>query len=182
MTIPRLQPPRIQFTATTGTAASPHQASWPGLADVTAAELDLCWAVNVRATVLLVQALVAQPDLRAGGRVVLFSSGQHHSPMPDELPYSLSKAALAGATLTLAAAVAPHGVSLNAIDPGPTDTGYADPEAHASVAARIPFRRWGQPADVANLVAFLVGPEGGWVTGQLVASDGGWMLRTGVTT
>lgn len=150
------------------------------LSEITADELDHCWAVNTRATILLAQAFVGQLDLAPGGRFVAFTSGQHHTPMPTEIPYAVSKAALAGSTLTLAAAVAPYGVCLNTIDPGPTDTGYADEELREAVRARIPFRRWGQPEDVANLVAFLVGPDGGWVTGQLIASDGGWMLRTGV--
>jgi 3-oxoacyl-[acyl-carrier protein] reductase len=150
------------------------------LADVTAEELDLCWAVNARSVVLLAQAAAAQPDVPADGRFVFFTSGQHHEPMPDELPYALSKAALAGIVPTLAAALAPLRWTVNCIDPGPTDTGYADRESHAIVAARMPWGRWGQPADVANLVAWLVGPEGSWMTGQLLVSDGGWTLRNAI--
>ena len=67
------------------------------LAEVTAAELDLCHAVNVRATLLLVQAFAAQHDGRDGGRVVLFTSGQYYAAMPNELPYIATKAALHGA-------------------------------------------------------------------------------------
>jgi 3-oxoacyl-[acyl-carrier protein] reductase len=150
------------------------------LADATAEELDACWAVNTRSVVLLAQALARQPDLPPGGRFVSFTSGQHSSPMTDELPYALSKAALAGSISTLAASLAALGCTANCIDPGPTDTGYATGDGHAAVAERMPFGRWGQPSDAANLVAWLVGPEGGWVTGQLLVSDGGWMLRGGV--
>ncbi|MFL5794606.1 MAG: SDR family NAD(P)-dependent oxidoreductase, partial [Actinomycetota bacterium] len=62
-----------------------------GLGELTAAELDACFAVNTRAVLLLVQALAAQHDGRPGGRAVLFTSGQHRGGMPTELPYVLSK-------------------------------------------------------------------------------------------
>lgn len=64
------------------------------LSDVTAEDLDLSWAVNARASVLLTQAFAAQhDDQRSGGRVVLFTSGQHLAPMAQELPYAISKGA-----------------------------------------------------------------------------------------
>jgi 3-oxoacyl-[acyl-carrier protein] reductase len=65
------------------------------LSDVTAEELDLSWAVNARASVLLTQAFAAQhDDRRDGGRVILFTSGQHLAPMAQELPYAISKGAI----------------------------------------------------------------------------------------
>ena len=64
------------------------------LSSVTAEELDRAWAVNARASVLLVQAFAAQHDDRPGGRVVLFTSGQHRAPMSAELPYAISKGAI----------------------------------------------------------------------------------------
>src|SRR5437868_953452 len=85
-----------------------------GLGNLTAAELDCCLAVNVRATILLVQAFAnLHDDSRPGGRVVLFSSGQHLVPMPDEIPYIAGKAALVGLTKSLAAAVVRRGINVN---------------------------------------------------------------------
>ncbi|HST67587.1 MAG TPA: SDR family oxidoreductase [Mycobacteriales bacterium] len=144
------------------------------LETVTAAELDLSFAVNTRATVLLVQA-AARAGVR---RVVLFTTGVHRGPMPDELPYALSKAALQGITASLAAALAPLGATVNCVNPGPNDTGYADAGTLAFVADRMPLEhRWGRPQDVADLVAFLVSDAGGWITAQTIDSDGGWAVR-----
>lgn len=106
--------------------------------------------------------------------MVLFSSGQYHGAMPAELPYVASKGALHQLTPSLAVHLMAQGITVNCIDPGPTDTGYADAEAHAAVAARNPGRRWGTPVDAARLVAWLVSDEAAWVTGQVIASDGGW--------
>jgi 3-oxoacyl-[acyl-carrier protein] reductase len=151
------------------------------LHEVTAAELDLCYAVNVRATLLLAQQFAARrDDTRPGGRVVTFTSGQHLGPMPNELPYIASKGALQQLTASLAATLAHRGVTVNCIDPGPTDTGYADPDSRRIVADRMPFGRWGHPDDVANLVEFLLSDAGAWITGQTLTSDGGWSLRSGI--
>ncbi len=144
---------------------------------VTATELDTSFAVNTRATVLLVQA-AARAGVR---RVVLFTTGVHQGPMPDEIPYVTSKAAIQGITGTLAAALAPAGATVNCINPGPVDTGYADPQSRAVVASLMPLAaRWGQPADTAELVAWLVSARAGWITGQTIDSDGGWGIRSGV--
>lgn len=147
------------------------------LAGVTAAELDASFAVNTRATILLVQAAAA-----AGvSRVVLFTTGVHQGPMPTEIPYVVSKAAIQGVTATLAAALAPLGATVNCIKPGPNDTGWADPETQAAIAGRMPLApRWGTPSDVAGLVEWLVSDAAGWVTGQTIDSDGGWGIRDGI--
>ena len=148
------------------------------LADSTAEELDLCWAVNVRATLLLVQRLAAVRDAgRPGGRVVLFTSGQHHGAMPGQLPYVVTKGALQQVTATLANELAPSGITVNCVNPGPVDTGYADEASRGAVARRMPFRRWGRPEDTAELIAWLVADTGGWITGQTLVSDGGWTAR-----
>jgi 3-oxoacyl-[acyl-carrier protein] reductase len=152
-------------------ARSSHQS----LEELTAAELDASWAVNARASLLLVQAFAAMhDDTRPGGRVVLFTSGQHLAPMGDELPYAVSKGAIHQMTRSLAGHLAPRRITVNAVNPGPTDTGWATPELSEQVARLMPFGRWGAPSDVANLVAFVVSDEGAWVTGQVLDSEGGF--------
>ena len=147
------------------------------LLTVTAAELDASFAVNARATVLLVQA-AARAGVR---RVVLFTTGVHRDPMPTELPYAMSKAAVQGITATLAATLARSGATVNTVNPGPNDTGYADAETRAHVGARMPLAaRWGTPRDTADLVAFLVSDAAAWITGQTIDSDGGWAIRNAV--
>ena len=66
------------------------------------------------------------------------------------------------------------GVTANVANPGPVDTGWMDPETRAALADRRPTGRLGAPADVARLIRFLVSPDGRWITGQLITSDGGF--------
>jgi 3-oxoacyl-[acyl-carrier protein] reductase len=153
--------------------ANHARSSGQDLTALTAEELDRTFAVNARATLLLVQAFAARHD-EGPGRVVLFTSGQYHGAMPDELPYIAAKAVLHELTPSLAVPLMPRGITVNCVDPGPTDTGWADEEARRAVEARMPGRRWGRPEDVARLVAWLVSDEAAWVTGQTIASDGGW--------
>lgn len=159
--------------------ANHARSSSQSLEQLTAAELDLSHAVNTRATLLLLQGFSAGHDGRPGGRAVLFTSGQYHGAMPDELPYIATKAALHQLTRSLAVHLAPRGITVNCVNPGPNDTGYLDAAAVAQLAARIPGGRWGAPADTARLVAWLVSDEAEWVTGQVIASDGGWSALGG---
>jgi NAD(P)-dependent dehydrogenase (short-subunit alcohol dehydrogenase family) len=145
------------------------------LAEVTAAELDLAWAVNARASVLLTQAFAAQhDDRRPGGRVILFTSGQHLGPMSDELPYAISKGAIHQMTLSLADALADRGITVNTVNPGPVDTGWADPDLARRVGRALPAGRWGRPEDAARLVRWLASDDAAWITGQVINSEGGF--------
>jgi 3-oxoacyl-[acyl-carrier protein] reductase len=145
-----------------------------GLGELTAAELDATFAVNTRAVLLLVQGFAARHDGRSGGRVVLFSSGQHLGPMPGELAYAASKGALVEVTASLADALADRGITVNTINPGPTDTDYVDQATRERVARRFPAGRWGAPDDAARLVAWLCTDDAAWVTGQVINSEGGF--------
>jgi 3-oxoacyl-[acyl-carrier protein] reductase len=147
------------------------------LAALDAAAIDATMAVNVRATLLLVQAYARlHDDARPGGRVVLFTSGQHLGPMTRELPYAASKAALHGITASLAAELAPRGILVNTLNPGPTDTGWATPALVELELHRLPLGRWGSPEDAARIVGWLATDEAAWVTGQVLTSDGGYSL------
>lgn len=145
------------------------------LADVTAAELDLCWAVNARAVVLLVQAYAAQRDhARGDGRIVLFTSGQHLAPMADELPYAVTKGAVHQMTRSLADALADRGVTLNAINPGPVDTGWPSDELRERLRPQFPRGHWGRPEDIAAVVAWLASTQSGQITGQVIDAEAGF--------
>ena len=158
--------------------AAVHARSSPqSLADLDAAELDLTFAINARATLLLVKEFAARFD-GTDGRVITFSSGQHRDPMPGELPYIASKAAIRELTMSLAVELAPRGITVNCVNPGPVDTGYADDAGRARVARVHPRGRWGTPADIAGVLVWLASPGSNWVTGQTLDVDGGWSIRT----
>jgi 3-oxoacyl-[acyl-carrier protein] reductase len=146
-----------------------------GLLEIGAADLDRAFAINARASVLLVQALVrARREDQTHGRAVLFTSGQHRGPMPGELPYVVSKGAIHQMTRTLAEEVAGTGLTVNAVNPGPVDTGWADAALAKELTERFPAGRWGLPADIAPAVRFLVSPESAWITGRVLDVDGGF--------
>jgi 3-oxoacyl-[acyl-carrier protein] reductase len=144
-----------------------------GLGELTAEEIDTSMAIHVRASLLLIQAYHGRHDGRPGGRIVLMTSGQHRGPMPGELPYIAGKGALHQLTRSLAEATAPKRITVNAVDPGATDTGWADEATRQWVLERQPFGRWGEPRDAARLIGFLCSEDGGWITGQVITSAGG---------
>jgi 3-oxoacyl-[acyl-carrier protein] reductase len=143
------------------------------LGELTAEEIDAFLHENVRASLLLVQEFAAQhDDSRADGRVVLFTSGQHLAPMSREVAYAVSKGALHQATRTLADELADRGITVNTVNPGPTDTGWG---LGAQDAGRfMPSGRWGQPDDAARLVVWLCSDDARWITGQVIDSEGGF--------
>jgi 3-oxoacyl-[acyl-carrier protein] reductase len=146
-----------------------------GLAEVTAEEVDRCFAVNARGSLLLTQAFAAQYEPAAGpGSVVLFTSGQHRGPMSGELPYALSKGAIQSMTLSLADALIDADVTVNCVNPGPTDTGWADPERSGLVVRAMPRGRWNTPDEAAAVVAWLTGPDARSLTGQTIDAEAGF--------
>jgi 3-oxoacyl-[acyl-carrier protein] reductase len=153
-----------------------HAMSAPGrLNEISSADLDLAWAVNACACVLLVQAYAARhEDLRLDGRVLLFTSGQHRGPMADELPYAISKGAVHQMTASLADAVADRAITVNAINPGPVDTGWPSDELRERLRPAFPVGRWGTPTDIAKIVSWLISPDSAWLTGQVIDAEGGF--------
>ena len=143
------------------------------LEELTAEQVDTHLQVNVRGSLLLAQAFSAQHVAPSGGRVVLMTSGQHLHPMPGELAYIASKGALHQLTASLAAHLTPRAITVNTVNPGATDTGYASPDDHAAVRAAEPQGRWGQPEDAARLIGWLCTDDARWVTGQVINSTGG---------
>jgi 3-oxoacyl-[acyl-carrier protein] reductase len=144
------------------------------LGTLDAAMLDAHWAVNTRSAILLAQAFAAQHDGRPGGRVIFMTSGQDLGPMTGQIGYAASKGALASITRTLADHLAGQAITLNTINPGPVDTGYAIPEAHEMVRHHFPQGQWGTPDDPARLIAWLATDEAAWITGQTINAEGGF--------
>lgn len=137
------------------------------------ATLDAHFAVNVRGPLMLTKAFVNQHDGRPGGRIINLTSGQSVNRMPESIPYIATKGAVEGLTRSLSAAVASKFITVNAVDPGATDTGWMTPELEEQLVAMTDLGRVGEPDDVARLICFLASEEGGWITGQVVRSRGG---------
>jgi 3-oxoacyl-[acyl-carrier protein] reductase len=146
-----------------------------GFETLDAEALDAHYAVNVRAMALLSVGFARRYPGGPEGRIVNFSSGQSLGPMQGELAYVATKGAVEAFTRTLAAEVGHKGITVNAINPGPTDTGWMTEELKHEIAPMFPSGRIGQPEDAARLVAFLAGDEGAWITGQVIHSEGGFL-------
>ncbi|TXC93442.1 SDR family oxidoreductase [Metabacillus litoralis] len=142
--------------------------------NLTAEVLDKHYLVNVRATVLLSSKFAQKFNKISGGRIVNITSGQFQGPMPGELAYATTKGAIDALTITLSAELAPLGITVNAINPGPTDTGWMTEEIKTHLKPMFPFGRIGVPKDVAKTIKFLVSDEADWITGQIIHSEGGF--------
>ncbi|MGH3033921.1 MAG: SDR family oxidoreductase [Gaiellaceae bacterium] len=143
-----------------------------GLLETSLEEWDRHLDVNARGTFLLCAEFARRwRGERGTGRIVAFTSA---APLPGEAAYAASKGAIEWLTLTAAAELAPEGITVNAVDPGPTDTGWMDEELADAIRAESPLGRLGRPEDAAALVAFLCSAAGGWITGQILHSDGGF--------
>lgn len=180
--------------------------------DMTPERLDAFWDANTRSTLLLTQRFATRwadgaseaargavpdgattapggrarrgpTDERSTGRVFWMTSGQQDGPMRGEVAYVTSKAALAGATATVAAELLDLGIVLNTINPGPVNTGYLDAETTdrdlselEAIVRATPFGRYGRPEDPARLIGWLATDAGVWVVGQVLTTDGGMRL------
>ncbi len=117
-------------------------------------------------------------DRKYGKIVNLSSVSGPVAVFPNLVHYSTTKAAIAGFTKSLALEMAPYGININAVAPGPVDVSgsQANEAMYAQVVRAIPLGRIGKPADIANLVAFLASDESSFITGQTIISDGGYTL------
>ncbi|MFH8867769.1 SDR family oxidoreductase [Streptomyces griseus] len=155
-----------------------------GLLDTTVEAFDRHFAVNSRASWLLIREYGLRfrgaPGTTKGttpgptpgtatGRIVALTSDH----TVGNLPYGASKGALDRITLAAAHELAHLGVTANVVNPGPVDTGWMNDELRETLVRGTPLGRLGTPLDTAHLVGFLCSPEGQWVNGQLLKSNGG---------
>lgn len=129
--------------------------------------------VNVRAAMLMIQSFAAQVDTTKDNAITLFTSGQYLSPMVSEIAYCVSKEAIICLCRQTSRLLGDKSIRVNCVNPGPNDTGYCFGEVYESVAKKFPSGRWGTPDDTADLVLFLHSSYAKWITGQIIASDGG---------
>jgi len=139
-------------------------------------EFDRTIAINLRGSFLIMSR--AARHLGEGGRIILVSSSVIGVSLPTYAAYIASKAGVEGMMRVLANELRGRGISVNAVAPGPVAT---DLFLHGKTEAQIerfrtlaPLERLGRPEDVAPLVSFLAGPEGGWVNGQVLRVNGGY--------
>jgi len=148
------------------------------LADVTSEWFDELIAVNAKAPFFLIQQGLGR--LRDGGRIINISSGVTRIAFPADTAYAMTKGALNILTLALAKELGPRGITVNSVAPGIIETemnGWLqDPDAAAGAAAYSTFNRVGQPADVADVVAFVASGDARWISGQYVDATGGSQL------
>jgi 3-oxoacyl-[acyl-carrier protein] reductase len=143
-----------------------------GLEILDTAGLDAHYFVNLRTTALLSVGFAKRSSDGAGGRIINLTSGQDLGAMPGELAYAASKGAVAAFTRSFAREVAHKGITVNAVDPGPTDTGWMSTELKARLAAENGFGRVGVPADAARVVVFLASNAAEWISGEVIHSRG----------
>ena len=142
---------------------------------LTAESLDSHYAVNLRGMALLCKEFVVRyraAELKQG-RIINLTSGQSQGPMVGELAYVATKGAVEAFTVSLSAEIAELGITVNAVNPGITDTGWIPPDLKVKWEESSPHGRIGLPADAARTIAFLASDEASWITGQVIHSTGG---------
>ena len=145
------------------------------LADTDDALFDRLFAINVKGTFNTLR--LAAKRLRPGGRIVNFSSSVVGLALPGYAVYAATKSAVETLTNIFAKELRGREISVNSVAPGPTATDLflegKTQEQIAHLAKMPPLERLGRPEDIAGVVSFLVGPDGGWVNGQTLRANGG---------
>ncbi|KFA76056.1 hypothetical protein S40288_00315 [Stachybotrys chartarum IBT 40288] len=148
--------------------------------NTTEEDFDNTFGFNVKGPYFLVQKAV--PHMPSGSRVILLSTGICHfsSVTPDYLLYAATKGAVEQLARVLSKGLAPKGITVNAVAPGPTATDLffrGKPEGLVNaLKAGNPFGRLGEPAEIANVVKFIASDESSWVSGQTILVNGGMMV------
>ena len=148
-----------------------------GYLELDAKSLNEHYAVNMRSTFLLCveYARRFEKSNLNTGRIINMTSGQELGPMPGELAYAATKGAIAAFTRSISIELAPLGITVNAINPGPTDSTWMNDQIREYLLPKFPMGRIGLPEDVASIIAFLASEEAKWITGQIINSEGGFI-------
>ena len=148
--------------------------SWFGpTPDLSPATFDQLFAANVRSAYYLVAAIAPGMAKRGTGSIINLGSMAGQIGLAGGAAYGATKAALASLTRSWAAEFSPQGVRVNTIAPGPAYTDGASPDRIAALGGTTLLARAAQPAEVAGVVAFLASPQAGYITGAVIAADGG---------
>jgi NAD(P)-dependent dehydrogenase (short-subunit alcohol dehydrogenase family) len=148
--------------------------SWFGpTADLDVATFDQLFAANVRAPYFLVAALAPKMAALGSGSIINIGSMAGQIGLAGAAAYGATKATLASMTRSWAAEFSPAGVRVNAIAAGPVLTRAAAPEMIEALGATTLLSRAAQPGEIAEVIAFLASPKAGYVTGAVLAADGG---------
>jgi 3-oxoacyl-[acyl-carrier protein] reductase len=139
--------------------------------DTTDEDYDNIFSINTRATFCLFRE--AARKIRDGGRIIGVSSNMVLQGRAGHALYAASKAAVEQFVKTLAKEIGHRGVTVNAIAPGPTDTAMVSQLSRHTAPGITPLGRLGQPADIADVVAFLASQNARWITGQVIGVNGG---------
>ena len=147
---------------------------------ISSQELDKHYLVNLKAPILLTRKFIEQFKSNTSGRIINITSGQSLSAMSGELAYAVTKGAIETFTRTMQHVLAYKNITINAINPGLTDSGWLesgmiDEKQIDIFRKRFPKGRLGLPSDAAKLVGFLVNENADWITGQIIHSEGGFI-------
>lgn len=141
---------------------------------LTESELDKHYAINLKATTLLTLEFIRQFKFNKNGRIINLTSGQSLGQMPNEIAYAITKGAIETLTYTLSQEIAIKGITINAVNPGPNDTGWMNKALKSELLNQFPMNRIGEPKDTAKLIGFLASEDAEWITGQIIHSEGGF--------